>query len=96
MHKMLLNWNDINNYTGEIVRQISNDEWKPNRVIGLTRGGLTPGAMISHYFAVPFTPLNVSLRDDSDSIESNLWLPELALGLVRDDETHFISYQTQC
>ncbi len=50
----------------EIARQVSNDSFKPDVIIGLTRGGLIPAVMLSHYFSIPMLPLNISLRDDVD------------------------------
>lgn len=47
--------------------------WRPDYVVGLTRGGLLPAVMISHWLDVPMHSLNVSLRDHEGS-ESNLWM----------------------
>ena len=48
-------------------------------MVGLTRGGLIPAVMISHYFNIPCETLKVQLRDGTES-ESNLWMAEDALG----------------
>jgi hypoxanthine phosphoribosyltransferase len=53
------------------------DGWRPDYVVGLTRGGLAPAVMISHYLGVPMHALGVSLRDgDGPGCESNLWMAE--------------------
>jgi hypoxanthine phosphoribosyltransferase len=54
--------------------------WKPDYIVGLTRGGLIPAVMLSHYLEVPMYALGVSLRDSDFGPESNLWMAEDALG----------------
>ena len=44
-------------YLSEITRQIALDKWAPSVIIGPSRGGLQMGVMLSHYFEVPFVPL---------------------------------------
>lgn len=56
------------------------DQWRPDYVVGLTRGGLTPAVMISQYLQIPMHALKVSLRDAANDCESNLWMAEQALG----------------
>lgn len=64
-----------------ICRDITNDEWRPDYIVGITRGGLVAATMISHYFDVRMEALKVSLRDDTDmGPESNLWMAEDAFG----------------
>ena len=72
-------WKDIENQTQEILRQIGNSGWRPDYVVGLTRGGLVPANMISQYLEVPMETLKVSLRD-GNLCESNLWMAEDAFG----------------
>ena len=69
----------------EIIRDMAKDEWRPDYIVGLTRGGLVPAAMLSHYLDVPMHTLKVSLRDDNSGPESNLWMAEDAYG-VNDAE----------
>lgn len=76
---MALKWNDVDDYVGEIVRQINISNWRPTRVVGVARGGLTAATMVSHYFGIPLTALHVSLRNHKDT-ESNFWLAEAAFG----------------
>ena len=58
----------------------SRDEWMPDYVVGLTRGGLAPANMISQYLDIPMHTLRVSLRDSDSAPESNLWMSEDAFG----------------
>lgn len=69
----------IKGFVSDIMRQIHKDQWKPDYVVGLTRGGLIPAVMVSHYLDVPMYTLKVSLRDSGDS-EINGWMPEDAFG----------------
>lgn len=60
----------------ELCRQIAVSNWRPDYIVGITRGGLTPAVMISHFFNIQMNSLDVSLRDSEDSPESNLWMAE--------------------
>lgn len=55
-----------------IARQMYRDGFYPDCIVGITRGGLIPGVLLSHYLDIPFYALN---KD-----ESNLWLSEEAFG----------------
>lgn len=62
------------------------DGWRPDYVVGLTRGGLTPANLVSQYLDVPMHTLKVSLRDDVDTgSESNCWMAEDAFGYIPMD-----------
>jgi hypoxanthine phosphoribosyltransferase len=76
MKKVYYSWQDVENQTQEILRQLQRDAWMPNYVVGLTRGGLVPANLISQYLDVPMECLKVSLRDDASQPESNLWMAE--------------------
>lgn len=79
MKKIYYSWQDIENQTQEILRQLQRDAWRPDYVVGLTRGGLVPANLISQYLEVRMETLKVSLRDDNGP-ESNLWMAEDAFG----------------
>jgi hypoxanthine phosphoribosyltransferase len=60
-----------------ILRQIIKDQWVPDYIVGLTRGGLVPAVKISQYLDIPLETVKVSLRDGSDDgCESNCWMAE--------------------
>jgi len=79
MKKIYYSWQDIECQTQEILRQLHADAWRPDYVVGLTRGGLVPANLISQYLECRMETLKVSLRDDSEC-ESNLWMAEDAFG----------------
>ena len=76
MKKTYITWTNVENQTQEILRQLHQDGWTPDYVVGLTRGGLVPANLISQYLEVPMETLKVSLRDDNSLPESNLWMAE--------------------
>ena len=54
MKKILVSWTDVEKQTQEILRQLHLDQWRPDYVVGLTRGGLTPANLISQYLGCPW------------------------------------------
>jgi xanthine phosphoribosyltransferase len=80
MKKTYLTWQDVGHQVQEILRQLHHDQWRPDYVVGLTRGGLIPANLISQYLECPMETLKVSLRDDTSAPESNLWMAEDAFG----------------
>lgn len=83
MNKLIIDNNQFKGLVAKICRDISASNWRPDYVVGLTRGGLLPAVMISHYFDVRCETLKVSLRD-ATSCESNLWMAEDAFGYVSE------------
>jgi len=80
MKKILVSWTDIEAQTQEILRQLHQDQWQPDYVVGLTRGGLIPANLISQYLGCRLHTLDVILRDSDSAPESNLWMAEDAFG----------------
>jgi uncharacterized protein len=85
MKQIYYSWQEIEAQTQEILRQLQRDVWRPDYVVGLTRGGLVPATLISQYLEVPMECLKVSLRDSEHGPESNLWMAEDAFGYVMHD-----------
>jgi len=83
MKKIYHTWQDVESQTQEILRQIHLDAWRPDYVVGLTRGGLVPANLISQYLGCRMETLKVSLRDGSQQ-ESNLWMAEDAFGWPKE------------
>jgi len=80
MNKLVISNTEFKGMLINIARQMSKDNWKPDYIVGLTRGGLQAAVMLSHYLDVPMHTLNVSLRDSESGPESNLWMAEDAFG----------------
>jgi hypoxanthine phosphoribosyltransferase len=68
MKKLIIDHVKFQSLISNICRQIVVSEWRPDYVVGITRGGLLPAVMISHYLGVPMKALNVSLRDGGDTV----------------------------
>ena len=90
MNKLILTNNDFTALIAKLCRDITNSGWRPDYIVGITRGGLLPAVMISHYFNVRCETLKVTLRDGAeDECESNLWMAEDAFAgkniLIVDD-----------
>jgi xanthine phosphoribosyltransferase len=88
MKKVYVSWTDVQRQVQELMRQMWLDQWTPDYVVGITRGGLVPANLISQYLNCSMETLKVKLRDgkgDNDC-ESNLWMPEDAVGYVSCDQ----------
>lgn len=59
-----------------IMRQMIEDKWVPDYIIGINRGGLIPAVKISHYLNLTMETLTVSLRDGAERCESNCWMAD--------------------
>jgi len=81
--KHYYSWQDVENMCINIVNQMYKDNWRPDYIVGLTRGGNIPAAIISNMTGIRCEALKVSLRDGNDSgSESNCWMAEDAFGYV--------------
>lgn len=78
MKKIYVSWSDVQRQVQEIIRQMYHDQFQPDYIVGITRGGLTPANLISQYLDTPMETLKVSLRDSDQQCESNLWMAEEA------------------
>jgi xanthine phosphoribosyltransferase len=76
MKKIIIDHAKFQSLISNICRQISVSEWRPDYVAGITRGGLLPAVMISHYLGVPMKSLDVSLRDSTHGPVSDLGMAE--------------------
>ena len=85
MNKQVITHEQYINLVSKICRDIAVDQWRPDYIVGITRGGLFPAVMISHYFDVPMRSLNVSLRDGGECV-SDLGMAEDAFGYHRTDD----------
>ena len=79
--------NHVKNGVQEILRQMHLDQFRPDYVVGITRGGLFPAVMISHYLKVPMYALDISLRDNvQQGPESNCWMAVDAFGALDPED----------
>ena len=78
--KHYYSWQDVENMCVSIVNQMYTDNWRPDYIVGITRGGNVPATIISNMTGIRCEALKVSLRDDSRDSESNCWMAEDAFG----------------
>lgn len=71
-------WGQIESSVLEIAHQLQRDNWQPDLIVGIYRGGSTPAIMLSNYLNVKTYTLDVRLRDNKGSVESNTTLAQLA------------------
>ena len=86
MNKLIIDNNKFKGLILKICRDVSNSGWRPDYIVGITRGGLIPAVMISHYLGVPMKSLDVSLRDGGDCV-SNCGMAEDALGYPKQERS---------
>jgi hypoxanthine phosphoribosyltransferase len=70
----------IHEMVNDISFQMYKDGWRPDYIVGLTRGGLVPAVIMSNTLDIPMHTLKVNLRDHAEGPESNLWMAEDAWG----------------
>ena len=73
--KKIYTWQDIERMCLGILNQMYKDNWKPDYIVGITRGGNVPATILSNILDVPCEALKVSLRDDS-RLQDDFWLKE--------------------
>jgi len=87
--KTYVAWTDVEEYVNRILLSMYKDNWKPDYIVGLTRGGLIPAVLASHKIDVPMKTLKVSLRDHVDDNDHDWTMADDALEgakiLVLDD-----------
>lgn len=81
--KLYVDYADVEKMVLQIGREIALSDWKPDYIVGITRGGLLPATLLSQFLNVPMSSLDVSLRDNAlHGPESNCWMAEEAYGYV--------------
>jgi|TARA_Y100000310_G_scaffold170672_1_gene170847 xanthine phosphoribosyltransferase len=84
-------WRNVEKGIQNIAMQMYENEWRPDYLIGITRGGLVPSVMLSHMTNIPMHTLCVQLGAEGldENTESNSWMAEDAYNnkkiLIVDD-----------
>ena len=63
MKKLWYPWDEMRRDVNTLCRDITLDKFDPQVIVGISRGGLLPGVMMSHWLQKPFKPVKASLRD---------------------------------
>lgn len=81
-------WPDFEKQIATLCENIQTSNWKPEYIVGITRGGLIPATVLSHCLQIKMYSLDISLRDNYE-VESNCWMAEDAYNgkniLIIDD-----------
>ena len=83
--KYYYDWQDIEDSCISIALQMYRDSWRPDYIVGITRGGNIPATILSNMLDIRCEALKVSLRDSGDC-ETNCWMSEDAFGYVPPEE----------
>ena len=85
--KHYYSWQDVENACVNIALQMYKDNWRPDYIVGITRGGNVPATILSNMLDVRGDALKISLRDGGDNAcETNCWMSEDAFGYVPQEE----------
>jgi len=79
--KHYYSWQNVETACVNIALQMYKDEWRPDYIVGITRGGNVPATILSNMLGVRGEALKISLRD-GDQCETNCWMSEDAFGSV--------------
>lgn len=63
MQKRFLTFDQVSHHIQEIQNHLTQQNWRPDLVVGVSRGGLVPAVMLSHAYDVKMICLDISLRD---------------------------------
>jgi uncharacterized protein len=89
INKKYYDYTQIHEMVNNISFQMYKDGWRPDYIVGLTRGGLIPAVIMSNTLDIPMHTLKVNLRDHVEGSESNCWMSEDAFNgkniLIVDD-----------
>ncbi|MBR20510.1 MAG: hypothetical protein CMA64_10270 [Euryarchaeota archaeon] len=89
--KKIYTWRDVEKMCSQLLVQLYNSEWRPDYIVGITRGGNVPATILSNMTGIRCEAVKVALRDGETgkSGDSISWMAEDAkLGkniLVVDD-----------
>ena len=79
--KKYYSWNDVEKMCHQITVQLYNSNWRPDLIVGITRGGNVPATMLSNMLDIPADAIKISFRDDNKVVQSSKGLAEEAFGL---------------
>jgi hypoxanthine phosphoribosyltransferase len=88
--KKYYSWSDVERMCNNIVLQMYYDNWKPDYIVGITRGGNVPATIISNMTGIRCESLKVALRDGEGHQETNCWMSEDAFGYVDEKEREIL------
>lgn len=91
MKKRYYSWHDVERMCFNIVTDMFSVNYKPDLIVGITRGGLVPATILSNMTDIPADTLQINFRDNGLGTESNCWMAEEAFGYGVDEENNTAS-----
>ena len=90
MKLITYDWEKINSAVQDIAMDMYKDNWRPDYIVGITRGGLVPAVILSHMTEIPMHTLCVQLAANGleENTESNCWMAEDAFGIFQMGGTY--------
>jgi hypoxanthine phosphoribosyltransferase len=80
MKKIVFTDSDVRSGLHDIMRTMQADTWRPDYIVGLTKGGLIPAVMLSNYMHVPMVSLHIDFTNPFHGPVSNCPMAESAFG----------------
>jgi len=84
--KVYYSWDDVEHMVHSIVNLMAQDGWRPDYIVGLTRGGLVPAVILSNLTGIKLHALDARYDDGG---ESNLWMAEDAYGFDKEYDDNY-------
>ena len=86
MKRRYYTWQDVETAADAIMNDMYADGWRPDYIVGITRGGLPLALLLSQRLGIRMETLKVKLRDaePDEGCESNCWMSEDAFGYVSE------------
>ena len=72
--KHYYSWQDIEAMCTNIVKKMYKDNFTPDYILGITRGGNIPATIISNMLDIPCEAMKISFRNDDK--QENHWLSQ--------------------
>ena len=85
--KHYYSWQDIETMCMSIVKQMYIQNYMPDYIVGITRGGNIPATILSNMLDIPCEAIKVSFRND-DRVDKGHWLSQKIMDkniLIVDD-----------
>ena len=61
--KKIYTWRDVEKMFSQLLVQLYNSEWRPDYIVGITRGGNVPATILSNMTGIRCEAVKVALRD---------------------------------
>jgi uncharacterized protein len=65
MNKVYYTWQDIDSQIKKLLIALKNDDWQPDLLVGVIRGGSIPAVWMSNITGIKTDMINVSFRDNT-------------------------------